>query len=136
MNLDQNLILQPSQEVQLPNLNSSKSNLASKGAQRRSIKNRRNISIKQSWDKPNFKKDENPLSGRQNSKSKIKQPSPQKFYQKVQGRHNVNSNLKFNPPGYEMSSPSHKAIEPMESPTKRNIPTDSDYYGSYAKIAE
>lgn len=133
----------PQNEVLLPDLNNSRSSLKSK-ATRKSIKNRRNISTKKSQDNPNFSNYGQSMSNREVmvAQNMNVDGSPSK----VVGLHNidttiaepnmlVNPKIKFQPHVNEGQSPAYNHIE-SPSYASKHIKTESDYYGSYAKIAD
>ena len=96
------------------------------------MKNRRNLSIKQSWDRANivnknsiFVENFTPnTSGFSTSKN-----------QKIKARHNIGTNLKFQPKNDESVSPGQEVLETVESPGRDDV-EESDYYGTYAKVTE
>ena len=93
-----------------------------------------NASVK-SQDKSNFKTNANPLSNR-DSLHKKKQSMGQ-GYSKIRAIHNIDTNVRLPPSENEneIQSPSYNALDTVESPSK-NMRTESDYYGSYARIPD
>lgn len=116
-------------EVMLPDLNNSRSSLKSNSA-RKSIKNRRNINVKQSYDQQNFHNPgpsiDNPVHAAQPFESS---------QTKVVGMHNIDTTAKFQPHENDGHSPAYNAID-SPSYGSKHIKTESDYYGSYAKIID
>lgn len=54
--------------------------------------------------------------------------------QKIKAKHNIDTNLKFQPRNDEPVSPQN-LLETVESPENKAV-EESDYYGTYAKITE
>lgn len=103
---------------------------------KKSLKNRRNISIKQSWDRPKLNHPNltttnavldrglfrNQLSNSKDDKGK---------HQRIVAQHNMETMIKFQPSG-EPLSPKINALETVESPKAQNV--HSDYYSTtYAR---
>lgn len=58
-------------------------------------------------------------------------------YSKIRAIHNIDTNVRLPPSENEneIQSPSYNALDTVESPSK-NMRTESDYYGSYARIPD
>jgi hypothetical protein len=119
--------------IQLPNLNKSKHCLKQKSPNKQSIKNRRNLSIKQSWDRANIVNKNSIFV--ENFTAKTSGFSTSK-HQKIKARNNIETNLKFQPNIEEPVSPGQNVLETVESVERDAVNERSDYYGPYAKVAE
>ena len=98
------------------------------------------MSIKQNWDKPNFgmnnftakNSDMKNLSRtRQNPSSEL--TSRKSTNQRIKGKHNIDTSLKFMGGTNDIMSPEKNMLETVESPNSRDHKA-SDYYGTYAKV--
>lgn len=97
-------------DIQLPNLNASKSNLHHKSPYTKQAKNRRNLSIKQSWDKPNFHPKR--IHNEKISKTSKNSRMPGQFHQRVLAHHNIDTTIKFKP-AEEVNSPKNQEREEL-----------------------
>ena len=122
-------------DIQLPNLNSSRQKLNRKSPYKPAIKNRRNLSIRQSWDKPRFNQagKTSPEKGSMTTKNS---GTGRAINQRVLARHNIDTSMKFKPNAKDFHSPTHDGLDTVESPKAIPESKKSDYYGTYAKVAE
>lgn len=60
--------------------------------------------------------------------------------QRVLARHNIDTSMKFKPNGKDvnkyLNSPTYDGLETVESPKAIPENKKSDYYGTYAKVAQ
>ena len=125
-------------------MNSSGTKKQKRTPLKQKIKNRRNLSIKQSWDKANlggknltaknsdFKNNKNRT--RQNPSSEL--TARNSTNQRVVGKHNIDTTMKFMGGTKELMSPQNNILETAESPHSRENNQVSDYYGTYAKVSD
>ncbi|CAI2371028.1 unnamed protein product [Moneuplotes crassus] len=118
--------------ILLPNLNTSQTNSKKRSPLKQKIKNRRNLRIKQSWDKKSTKNSD--FTTKMLRKNLVNKESPDNAKA---------GKMKSNPwIGTNHQSIKKKLLaeeitdERIESPGSRGVDLRSEYYGTYAKVSE